>query len=72
MSDFRAESETIFQQGGGGANMTRFNKFIEGPGAMIAFDQQISIIADEIVPNAECAGLPMVLDRTDFSTTKLV
>ena len=63
MASFRTDSEGIFSSGGAGA-MTRLNKFVDGPGFMMSFDQQLQAMSEYMLPEtAKCAALPMVIDR---------
>ena len=63
MTAFRTESEGIFA-GGSAGGMTRFNKFIDGPGFLMSFDQQLQGMSEHMLPAAaKCAALPLVIER---------
>ncbi len=68
MTSFRAESESIFSSGSGAGAQSRISAFIDGPGQILGFDQQMAIIADAMLPeNSPCGALPYILSRDEIT-----
>ena len=70
MTSFRTEGEKVFSgnSANAGGSQSRFAVFVDGPGAILGFDQQMGIFADSMLPeNSPCGALPYVLSRDEIT-----